>query len=138
MTLIDKQTVDFAKSKGTFIRLTQQANGITYFKQILVFGPKKNTVLLNRIYPETSKNIEAEIKASLLSTTYNESQTDSPLDAIKFSINLEGSGFKFAKYMTGSLIYTADGQIPTDKRSLIVGNSDSTIPCMFWSNCRIL
>jgi len=123
MTLIDKQTIDFNKSKATLVKVSQQANGITYFKQILLFGDSIKTVLVNGIYPEASKVIENEIKKSLLSTSYNENQKDNPLDAVKFKIDVSGTDFRLAKHMTGSLIFTTDGQIPTEKPSLIVGNS---------------
>lgn len=123
MTLIDKQTIDFNNSKATYIKVSQPANGTTYLKQILVFGDSKKTVLINGIYPEANKAIEADIKTSLLSASYNENQKDNPLDAVKFKIDVSNTDFKLAKYMTGSLIYTTDGQIPTEKPSLIIGNS---------------
>jgi hypothetical protein len=123
MTLIDKQVIDFNGSKATFIKLSQPANGITYLKQILIFGDTKHTVLINGIYPEESKALEKTIKDALLSTIYNTSQNDNPLEAVTFIIDVRGTEFKLAKYMTGSLIYTTDGKIPTKKPSLIVGNS---------------
>lgn len=123
MTLIDKQTIAFNNGKATYIKLSQQANGTTYLKQILVFGDDKKTVLVNGIYPEAGNAIEGDIKKSLLTTSYNESQKDNPVDAVKFKIDVSNTDFKLARYMTGSLIYTTDGQIPTQKPSFIVGNS---------------
>src|SRR5215218_9058385 len=38
MTLTSKEPIDFNHSKATMIRLNQAANGITYLKQILIFG----------------------------------------------------------------------------------------------------
>lgn len=123
MTLIDKETIEFNNSKATYIKVSQQANGTTYLKQILIFGDSKKTVLVNGIYPEASKNIEADIKTSLLSSSYNENQNENPLDAAKFKIDVSGTDFKLTKYISGSLIYTTDGQIPSEKPTLIVGNS---------------
>jgi hypothetical protein len=123
MTLIDKQTMDFNNSKATLIRVTQPANGMTYLKQILIFGDANETVMVNGIYPEASKDIESKIKEALLSTSYNASQNDNPLDAATFSISTEGTVFKLVKSMSGSLLYSADGKLPTDKPTLIVGNS---------------
>jgi hypothetical protein len=123
MTLISKQTIDFNNSKATLISVTQPANGMTYIKQILIFGDTKGTVMVNGIYPEASKNIESKIKEALLSTTYNASQNDNPLDAATFFINTDGTDFKVVKFMSGSLLYSTDGKIPTDKPTLIVGNS---------------
>jgi hypothetical protein len=127
MTLISKQSIDLNNSKATLIKVSQQAGGTTYLKQILVFGDSKKTVLVNGIYPETNKNIEEQVKTSLLSTSYNESQKDNPLEAVKFKIDISGTQFKLAKFVSGSLIYTTDGQIPTDKPTLIIGNSTEKV-----------
>lgn len=127
MSLIEKQTINFNKEKATLIKLSQQANGTTYLKEILIFGDHTKTVLVNGIYPEESKIIGDQIKNSLLSTIYNEQQNDNPLDAVKFKIDVSKSEFKLAKYLAGSLIYTTDGKIPTDKPTLIVGNSLSPV-----------
>ena len=123
MTLIKKQTIDFNGSKATLINLTQPANGTTYLKQMLVFGDTKGTVLVNGIYPEASKDIEPQIKDALLSTVYNKLQNDNPLEAATFTIDIKDTEFKLIKYMSGSLLYSTDGKIPTDKPTLIVGNS---------------
>jgi hypothetical protein len=123
MTLASKQTVDFNNSKATLIHVTQPANGITYLKLMLVFGDAKQTILVNGIYPETSKSIEPKIKEALLSTVYNSSQNENPLDAASFTIDTGNTDFKLVKYMSGSLLYSTDGKIPTEKPTLIVGNS---------------
>ena len=127
MTLIDKQTIDFNKAKATFISLSQQANGTNYLKQMLVFGDDKKTVILNGIYAEASKDIATAMKAALLSTTYNEQQNDDPLEAVKFKIDVSGTPFKLAKLISGSLLFSTDGKIPTVSPTLIVGNSIGTI-----------
>ncbi len=123
MTLIDRQIVDFNNSKATFIKVSQSANGINYLKQILVFGDSKNTILVNGIYPEASKAIETDIKTSLLSTLYNPLQNDNPLEAAKFTVDVNGTELKFIKFMSGSLLYSTDGKIPTDKPTFIIANS---------------
>ncbi len=123
MTLIKKQTIDFNGSKATLINLRQSANGTNYLKQMLVFGDTKGTVLVNGIYPEALKDIEPQIKDALLSTVYNNSQNDNPLEAATFTIDTKDTDFKLIKYMSGSLLYSTDGEIPTEKPTLIVGNS---------------
>jgi hypothetical protein len=128
MTLIKKETIDFNGSKATLINLTQTANGTTYLKQMLIFGDTEGTVLVNGIYPEASKNIDAQIKDALLSTVYNNSQNDNPLEAAAFTIEIKDTDFKLIKYVAGSLIYSTDGKIPTEKPTLIVGNSISKVP----------
>ena len=123
MTLLDKQAIDFNNAKATFIKVKQSANGTTYLKQILVFGDTKGTVLVNGIYPEASKDIEDKIKDALLSTVYNAAQSDNALDAATFTIDISNTDFKLIKYISGSLLYSTDGKIPTEKPTLIVGNS---------------
>ena len=123
MTLIKKQTIDFNGSKATLINLSQLANKTIYLKQMLVFGNAQATVLVNGIYPEASKDLEPQIKDALLSTVYNNLQNNNPLDAATFSIDIKDSEFRLIKYMSGSLLYSTDGKIPTEKPTLIVGNS---------------
>jgi hypothetical protein len=127
MTLTSKQAIDFNNSKATLISLTQPANGVTYLKQILIFGDANTTIMVNGVYPEASKNIESIVKEALLSTNYNASQNENPLDAATFSVNTDGTDFKVVKFMSGSLLYSTDGKIPTDKPTLIVGNSMAKI-----------
>lgn len=128
MTLIKKQTIDFKNSKATFFNVTQSANETNYFKQILVFGDAQQTILVSGIYPEVSKSIEPIIKEALLSTVYDQSQNENPLDAAIFTVDTSNTDFKLIKYMSGSLLYSTDGKIPTEKPILIVGNSIGKVP----------
>lgn len=127
MTLLSKQAINFNNSKATLINVTQPANGTTYIKQMLIFGDSKATILVNGIYPEASKNIELKIKDALLSTVYNASQNENPLEAATFTIDIKDTDFKLIKYMSGSLLYSTDGKIPTEKPTLVAGNSIAKI-----------
>lgn len=129
MNLISKNEINFKQSKAMMYYVSQSASGTTYLKQILMFGDDKKTIMINGIYPEASKSIEEKIKESLLSTIYDESQSENPLEAVSFSIDVSGTEFKLIKYLSGSLLYSTDGKIPTEKPTLIVGNSISkTLP----------
>ena len=67
-----------------------------------------------------------EIKKSLLSVYYDKRRVVDPLEGIKFSINVSNSKFKFANTMSGTVIYTVDGQVPpqsVDKTMLMASNS---------------
>ena len=128
MTLIKKNPIDFNGFKASLLDLTQSSNGITYRKQLLVFGDTKGTVLVNGIYPEASKTIEEKIKDALLSTVCSNSQNDNPLEAATFMIDIKDTDFKLIKYMSGSLLYSTDGIMPTEKPTLIVGNSIAKVP----------
>lgn len=123
MKLLNKQTIFFQSDSATYIELSQPANGTVYFKQMLIFGDASNTVLVNGIYPESSKTIAANIKESILSTVYDANKKEDPLEAASFSIDTKGTAFKAVKYASGSLIFSIDGKIPTSKPTFIVGNS---------------
>ncbi|MFT3796590.1 hypothetical protein [Flavobacterium sp.] len=128
MILKSKEKVSFNGKEATYFKISQAANGITYLKQILMFGDDSKTIMINGIYPESAKEIENEIKASLFSTTYSETQNDNPFDAVKFSIDTKETGYKFVKYLSGSLLYSEDGKLPTEKGILIVGPSVGKFP----------
>jgi hypothetical protein len=123
ITLIGQQTIDFNNAKALYVTLSQPGNGTVYLKQILAFGDTKKTVLVNGIYPEAAKALENDIKKALLTTTWNENQKDNPLDAARFSIDTAGTDFKFVHAMSGTLLYSTDGKVPTESPVLIVANS---------------
>jgi hypothetical protein len=123
MTLIKKQTIKFNGSEATLLDVTQEAYGTTYLKQILLFGDSNIAVVVNGIYPQSSKELETKIKDALLSTVYDSLQNDNPLEAVSFSIETKDSDFKLVKYLSGSLLYSVDGKIPSEKPTIIVGIS---------------
>ena len=127
MTLISKESVDFNNSKATYIKVSQNANGVKYLKQLLMFGNENKTVLVNGIYPEKFKSIENEIKTSIFSTKYNENQNENSLEAVDFEIDVTNTDFKFTKYLSGTIIYTIEGNLPTEKPIIMVGNSISKV-----------
>ena len=128
MKLIRKESIDLNNSKATIFYVTQSANGTDYLKQMLVFGDPKVTVMVNAIYTEYAKEIEPTIKEALLSTVYNAAHDENPLEAASFTVDVKGTDFKITKYMSGSLLYTTDGKIPTEKPTLIVANSIAKVP----------
>lgn len=128
ITLLSKEIIDFQNSRATLFSVTQPANGTTFLKQMLIFGDSTWTVLVNGIYPETSKDIELEIKEAILTTVYTATQMENPLEAAMFTIETTGTEFKVIKYLSGMLLYSTDGKIPTEKPTLIVGNSLDKLP----------
>lgn len=123
MTLISKEVVDFNGRKATYLTVSQPAGVINYLKQMLMFGEGDKTVLVNGIYPVEAKAIEPAIKAALLSTVYDANQAEDPLAAVIFSVDVSGSGLKFTQYLSGMLMYTEDGKVPTDKAMFLAGNT---------------
>ena len=127
ITLINKETVDLNNSKATLLYLTQPSNGITYFKQLLLFGNDSKTTMINGIYPESGKNIETAIKNSMFTIKESALLNSNPEESVKFSIDISGTEFKFTKNISGTLLYTIDGVIPSDKPLLLVGNSVANV-----------
>lgn len=115
MNLLSKENVRYKNSDAMLFKVSQQANGINYLKQILLFGDKKITVMVNGIYPEQTKDSENEIKKSLFTIERNEKLVEKPLESVNFSINVDGTDYKLVKSLAGSLLYSEDDKIPTDK-----------------------
>lgn len=115
MELISKQNVKYNNSNATLFNVSQKANGINYLKQVLVFGDDKITIMVNGIYPEQTKDSENEIKKSLFTIERNEQLPEKPLESVNYSINVEGTDYKYVKSFAGSLIYSEDDKIPTSK-----------------------
>lgn len=123
MVLLNKEIIDFNQAKATLIFASQESNGMTYNKQILLFGDENNSIMVNGIYPEKFKNLEREIRTSLLSSLYNKDQKENPLEAVNFTIDISNTAYKFVKYMSGTLLYSEDGKFPSDKGIFMAGNS---------------
>ncbi|MBC7935855.1 MAG: hypothetical protein H7Y86_10945 [Rhizobacter sp.] len=128
MVLVSKQPSDFSQGKAMLINITQAANGISYIKQMLIFGKNNTTIIVNGIYPEGSKEIEPAMKKALLSTVYDANQSDDPLGAAIFTIDTKDTDFTFTKFVSGSLLYSVEGKIPTEKPVFIISPSFTAIP----------
>lgn len=127
MTLTNDSQVAYDQSQARLLELSQTANGILYLKQILIFGNEQQTILVTGTYPETTKEQAATIRNAILSVEHNQDQNDNPFDPVTFTIDVPASDFKLAKYLMGSLIYTRDGQLPSDKAMFVAGNSISKV-----------
>ncbi len=123
MKLVSKEIIDHSGSKATLLKITQSANGINYIKLLLLLGTNDYTVIVNGIFPEAQQKIEAPIKAAILTTAYNASQVENPAAGVNFTVDVTGTNFKLAKSMSGNLMYSTDGKIPTVKPTFIAGSS---------------
>lgn len=111
---------------GIFATGTQNAYGNIYTKYIFIFGSEKETIIVNGVFPENLKKIGGEIKKSMLTVYYEEEMEVNPFESLGYSIDVSGTKLKFGKSMSGSLIFTVDGEVPsssTDKTSLIIAKS---------------
>jgi len=127
MLLIDKKEIDLNGSKAYYLTVKQKAGDRTYLKQILLCGDANRAAIINGIYPEESGHLEADIKKSLLSISYNVQQSENPLDAATFKVDVSGTPFQFTKFLSGALLYTVEGKIPSTKPGFTVAPSHSEI-----------
>lgn len=115
---------------ATFVIGSQKAYGNTYTKFILILGTEIETIMINGVFPENSKKIGSQIKKSMLSVLYDADKNIDPFEAIDYSVDVSQTKLIFAKSMSNSLIFTVDGQLPTnnaDKTNLVIGKSFSPI-----------
>ena len=110
------------------MKVRQSAGGVSYLKDILVFGDSLNTIMINGIYPEATKSIASDIQRALLSTRFDPNQKTDALNAVPFSIDVTDTEFKLARAISGSLLYTTDGKVPSVTPALVVAKSLAKVP----------
>jgi len=102
---------------GRLIFGEQSKEGKTYDRYTLIFGDGDNTYILNGIF---SKDYEDKygkaIKTSMLSVVYEPKRDNDPRSAVNFTIDDSKIKLKFAGTFAESLMYTADGKIPTKSK----------------------
>lgn len=96
----------------------QGAYGKIYTKYILVIGDYKKTFMLSASLPiETSQTHKKEVKEALLSIVYEPDRKVIKEDKYDFSIDVEDTGLLKTNILVNSLIYTDDGNIPSQTES---------------------
>lgn len=128
VSLIEQLTIN--ELPGMLITGKQRAYGNTYSKYILVFGNETETIMMNGVFPENMNKFGAEIKKSMLSVIYDAGLELDPFAVLDYTIDVSQTKLKFASSMSGSLIFTVDGKVPTaseDKTNLIVTKSFNTV-----------
>lgn len=130
MDVVQKQTIVHAGKDATMMLVNQRVNNTDYIKHVLLFGDSTFTVMVNGIYPAAANDMESEIKKAMYSVIYNASNAVSGEEIANFTVDISNTGFSFAAYLSGSLIYTPDGKMPTEsvnKEMIIVGTSFQNI-----------
>lgn len=108
----------------------QNAYGNVYTKYVIAFGTDKETILINGACPKNLEEIGKLIKASILTAVYDADKKINPFETVDFELDVSKSKLRFAKSMSNSLIFTADGELPTksiDKITLIATKSFTEI-----------
>ena len=132
--LIKTEDISFQNTPAKLLFTKQSANGIDFSKTILVFGDSKKVFLVNFLYPENDKTLAEQMDKAIASVVYQSTKQVNPLEEANFKINTADTKFKFAHSLSGSLIFTSDGQLPpadTDKAFLSISQilvNTSTVP----------
>ncbi len=131
MTLHNQKPVTIQGGRSAELyRASQNENGTQVQQLLLLFGDESKSVLLNASFLNPSNATEEEITKALLTASYNDKQSLNAEKSVKFKIRTEGTPYKFASIVTGTLLYSKDGKVPTlspDKAFLLVGNSLTVI-----------
>lgn len=130
VTLKKKEAIRMNGMEGYFIITEQNAYNTPFVKYILTFGDVKSTFIITGMYPKKFKELDDAIVKALYSVVYDPATMVNPVTAVPFKINTNNTKFKFAKLISGSLLYTVDGKVPTesnDKTTFIVGQAFSKI-----------
>ena len=112
MTLHTKEAVNLYGYNGLLLDLEQAANGMEFEKYILVYGDEHNTHILNVVCLKSDTLMKA-LKASVRSVYLDEAMEVDPLDGLDFSIDATDTKFKFGQVVANGILYTVDGNIPT-------------------------
>ncbi len=121
--LLKTEEISFQNTPAKLLITKQSANGMNFSKTILVFGDAKKAFLVNFLSPENDKTLAEQMDKAVASVVYQSTKQVNPLEEANFKINTADSKFKFAHSLSGSLIFTSDGQLPpadTDKAFLSV------------------
>lgn len=127
MFMLSEKNLIINNLRTKLITVKQIMYNRSYIKYMLITGNKYETYLLNGIILE--RNIKSEAKdivKSLLSIVYESNKQINPLESYSFTINTKVSKFQPANIVSGSLILTVDGKVPTqseDKSSVILSES---------------
>lgn len=115
---------------GLLIYASQQTVNGMYDKIILTFGDTSNTVIINGGTLINQGNTFSQIETAVLSTYFDKYMTIDPLAGLDFEVDISNTKFQFGHMMAGTVIYTADGKVPTeseDKSNISIGKSFSEL-----------
>lgn len=130
MKLISKNKVVINEFNGIIIDLEQEANGLTYSKNILIYGDEKSTTMINGVFLKEAKEIEKEIKASIRTTIIDKVITANPRETLGYTLDETIGNLVFNNVIGNGFLFNRDGKIPTqseDKATLITDKSYSKV-----------
>jgi len=127
MKLIESKELNLKKGKGLLYKATKGTGNAQFSKWILVLDNDTSAIMLNGTFPDTFQSaISEEIINCLLTAKVEKGKLINYEDAVDFKLDVIDTKVKFAKYFTGTLIYTVDGNFPPkskDRTSIKIGSS---------------
>ncbi len=128
MKLISKKEVSINEFNGYLIDLEQDANGLIYAKNILIYGDNNSTTLINGIFLKNSKETEIIIKESVSSTVIDNEVKANPREVLGYSLDEKAGNLVFVSVIGNGFLFNRDGKTPTqsdDIATLIADRSYS-------------
>ena len=127
----DIENLEINGLPAIFVTGEQNAYGNEYIKFVLSFGTEKETIMINGAFPKNLNETGTDIKSAMLTAYYEPDKVINPFEIVDYVINTDEYGLKFAKSMSNSLVFTADGLLPVqseDKTTFIAAKSFSKVP----------
>ncbi len=126
MKLKTKKEIKVAEFDGLLIELDQSANGMTFSKQIVIYGNEKSSTLINGVYLKDSIQLGEKIRESVLTTFVDTKVKSNPREALNYSLDEDAGSLKFKAVIGNGMLLNRDLKIPTesaDKATLLTNKS---------------
>lgn len=126
MTLHSKKEITVNNYQGYLIHLDQEANGLIFGKDILVYGNSQFTSMINGVYLKDSVQSGNKIRESILSTVIDRSLEVDPRQSLDYTLNENIGDLKFKSVIGNGMLFNRDLKTPTessDKATLITDRS---------------
>ncbi|HRF75479.1 MAG TPA: hypothetical protein PLJ00_11505 [Chitinophagales bacterium] len=130
LILINSDTIIFNEITAFTYLIKQKANEVIFNKQVFIFGNDKQAVMVNGMYPENETAVGDIILSSMKSVRYNETTAENGKEAVKFALDPTGTSMIYSGYVSGALMYSQDGKMPTqgsDNAVFTVGSSFASV-----------
>lgn len=130
LQLKTKKKIKVAEFNGLFIELNQSANGMTFSKQILIYGNEKSSTIINGVCLSDSLQLGEKIRKCVLSTIVDTDLKSNPREALNYSLNETAGSLKFKAVIGNGMLFNRDLKIPTeseDKATLLADMSFSKV-----------
>ena len=126
MELTQKDTVQVGDNSGLLIGVQQSANGMTFYKTILVYGNDSSTVLINGVHLKDSIELGRQIKQSIMSTVIDEKAAVNPRSSLGYVIDETVGGLKFHSVIGNGMLFNRDLKIPTESEDMVILITDKS------------